>query len=288
MIIKIHTIRFSKEYFSSYEKCAAWLDEKSVRFSTYEEVEQFYIFEQVAKDKFNEASLQEISLGSGVKAVVGLVVSDETTLANVTDSDSIVPDNAGLATEGMSEEEQIMYQLSSGLDALKKYFAEEETEEETEDEGETEEPEPPNPLVRGVVTSAISKSNPPVNFQVPIIKKTAERIVFGEVLVPNTVDAQGHIYSEQEVEKAAHYWMKEFQQLGEMHSKMLKEKQATVLESYVAPVEFSLGEKIVKKGTWLLKLYVDNDDLWEKVESGDYNGFSIRGLADAETLDGED
>jgi len=271
MKLAIHTIRFSKDYFLSYETCIAWLAENGLRNLGYDEVESSYIFKQVSKDKFNESSLQEIKLGSGVVGVIGLVTNNDNTLENVTDADTIIPteqDN-DVEDEIASDAERkskLLAVLSSAFEAMKDFIAQDE----------------PTPVTTSVV---VKSQEPKVLFRVPIIKKTAQKIVFGEVLVPDTTDAQGHIYSEEEVEKAAHYWMKEFQQLGEMHSKMLAEKQALVLESYVAPVEFTMGSRVVKKGTWLLKLYVEDDDLWEKIDEGSYTGFSIQGLADAETLD---
>lgn len=295
MQIKIQTIRFSKDYFSSYEKCAAWLEKFSVQNLGCEELEKFFVFEQVSKEKFNDASLQEIVLGSGVSGVVGVAVCCENTLENIADADTIVPTEIGVPSSGTLETEEdmkakVLSTFTSALDALKEYFAAESEEEDEEDEDESED-EGEDTMEKNVVSTSIlkgSSAEPRMKFRVPIIKKTAQRIVFGEVLVPDTVDAQGHIYSELEVEKAAHYWMKEFQQLGEMHTKMLADKQSTVLESYVAPVDFEVdGGTLVKKGTWLLKLYVDNDDLWDKVSSGEYTGFSIQGLADAENLTGE-
>jgi len=52
-----------------------------------------------------------------------------------------------------------------------------------------------------------------------------------------------------------------------------------VLESYLAPTDFSVGELAVKKGTWLLAVRVLSDELWERVKSGDLTGFSIGGSA---------
>jgi hypothetical protein len=272
MKLAIHTLRFSKDYFLNYEACAEWLSKHSLENVGYSEVESYYIFNQVAKDKFNEASLQEIKVGSGVVAVVGLLVNEDNSLVGVTDSEVITPttpttDDVGDDVETASgKKTKLLSTLTTAFDAVKEFISDTTSE---------------------VDSVELSDTKPSVEFRVPIIKKTSKKIVFGEVLVPEKTDSQGHIYSESEVEQAAHYWMKEFQQLGEMHSKMLN-GQSTVLESYVAPVTFSLGDRSVKKGTWLLKLYVEDDDLWAKIEGGEYTGFSIQGLADAESLtDGE-
>lgn len=276
MKIAIHTIRFSREYFLTYEACASWLAEKSIQNLGYDEADNFYIFKQVSKEKFNDASFQEISLGSGVSAVVGVISNSDNTLANITDADTIVPNESDTELDeneiesNADKKSQVLSVLTTAFDTVKDFISESESKK----------------VADTIVTK--KENNPNVQLHVPIIKKTAQKIVFGAVLVPDEFDGQKHIYSEEEVEKAAHYWMKEFQQLGEMHNKMLKDGQVVLLESYVAPVEFSIDGETVKKGTWLLKLYISDDDLWEKIKDGEYNGFSIQGLADAETLDEDD
>jgi len=105
-----------------------------------------------------------------------------------------------------------------------------------------------------------------------------ERYVLGIVLEPETVDAQGDIYSADEIRQAAHRFMEEFGGLGLMHQLRVND-QVKVLESYLAPVEFSLGEVAVKKGTWLLAVRILSDALWEQVKSGQLTGFSIGGSA---------
>jgi len=271
MKIAIHTIRFSKEHFLSYEACVAWLAEKSLKDLGYDEVDNFYIFNQISKEKFNDASLQEISLGFGVIAVVGVIVNADDTLVNITDADTITPTDSdsgldsGDIESDADKKTKLLSTLTSTFDAVKDFISEEDS--------------------KKVTNTMVSKNEPNMQFRVPIIKKTAQKIVFGAVLVPDEFDGQGHIYSEEEVEKAAHYWMKEFQQMGEMHNKMLKDGQVILLESYVTPVDFSIDGVTVKKGTWLLKLYIEDDDIWGKIEDGEYSGFSIQGLADAETLE---
>ena len=55
--------------------------------------------------------------------------------------------------------------------------------------------------------------------------------------------------------------------------------QVKVLESYLAPTDFTIGELAVRKGTWLLAVRVLSDELWERVKSGDLTRFSIGGSA---------
>jgi DNA adenine methylase len=105
-----------------------------------------------------------------------------------------------------------------------------------------------------------------------------ERFVLGIVLEPETVDAQGDIYSADEIRTAAHRFMEEFGGLGLMH-RMRVNGRVKVLESYIAPADFTIGDVRVRKGTWLLAVHVLDDGLWSQVKDGTLTGFSIGGSA---------
>lgn len=116
---------------------------------------------------------------------------------------------------------------------------------------------------------------------IPLIKGSDpedERYVLGVVLEPDVVDAQGDVYSADEVRQAAHRFMEEFGGLGLMHRFRVND-QVKVLETYLAPAELSIGEVHVHKGTWLLAVRVLSDELWEQVGDGRLTGFSIGGSA---------
>jgi len=116
--------------------------------------------------------------------------------------------------------------------------------------------------------------------QTRILKDTGEeRFVFGVVLEPDVVDAQNDTYSAEEVRKAAHRWMEQNNaQLGKQHAEIVTGK-LKVLESYVAPVDFAVGEQTVKKGAWVMAIRVVDDDMWAAVKKGEFTGFSIGGSA---------
>lgn len=119
-----------------------------------------------------------------------------------------------------------------------------------------------------------------------------ERFVLSLVLEPNDgqgeaplkPDTQNDIYSEAEVRKACHGWMENNGQVDLLHSwEALSRGQVRVLESYLAPVGFPLGEGAQKydivKGSWLLALRVVDDALWTAVKSGELGAFSVGGSA---------
>lgn len=103
------------------------------------------------------------------------------------------------------------------------------------------------------------------------------------VLAPNEVDLQGDIVSEAEVRKACYNFNKYSNQANLFH--ITKTATFEFAESFIAPVDFVLGNTLVSKGTWLATVQVLNDDLWELVKTGEVNGLSIGALASTEKVE---
>lgn len=101
-----------------------------------------------------------------------------------------------------------------------------------------------------------------------------KQIVYGVVLEPDVIDSQGDIIKADEIERAAHAFMEKSQVIGNQHSEVAK---AVVVENYISPMEFTLGEETVRKGTWIMAVKVLDEELWEGVKKGEYTGFSIGG-----------
>lgn len=111
--------------------------------------------------------------------------------------------------------------------------------------------------------------------RIPVFKKD-ERIVMGIVLEPDVVDAQQDVISAQEIRDTAFLFMEDFRQIGFMHRQLITD-QVKILESYIAPVDFSMGSEKVRKGTWIITLRVLANALWKQIKSGELTGFSIGG-----------
>lgn len=105
-----------------------------------------------------------------------------------------------------------------------------------------------------------------------------ERFVLGVVLEPEVEDTQKDIYSADEIRKSAHNYMLKHQHIGLQHNGVIDDR-IKILESYLAPVDFILGEQKITKGTWLLGARVLDDQLWESVKKGELTGWSIGGDA---------
>lgn len=116
---------------------------------------------------------------------------------------------------------------------------------------------------------------------VPIFKADVDkRIVYGVVLAPDEVDAQDDWMTADDIEKAAHYYLAMSRTVGGKHSKVLK---AEPVESYIAPQELRFangpyGSQIIKKGSWVLGVRINDDVEWQKVKNGEYQGFSVGGF----------
>ena len=111
-----------------------------------------------------------------------------------------------------------------------------------------------------------------------IIKSEEERIVYGVVLEPNTVDKQQDTISPGEIRQAAHKFMEDFGTLGLQHTESIN-GEAKLLETFIAPVDFDVNGDTITKGSWVMSERILNDDLWSAVKKGEITGFSIGGSA---------
>lgn len=120
--------------------------------------------------------------------------------------------------------------------------------------------------------------------KLPIVKSTNEELKQATfiVMVPNEVDLHGDITSEEEVRKACHNFNKFCRTPNLFH--LTKTDTFEFAESYVAPTDFILGDKEVKKGTWLCTVQCLDNGLWELIKSGEVNGVSIGALASVEEI----
>jgi len=124
-----------------------------------------------------------------------------------------------------------------------------------------------------------------VNYEVKFLKaedgqeetEEEERMVYGIVLEPNTVDAQRDIISEEEIKLAAHRFLEDSQEIGYEHTDFAKSFK--IMESFVAPDNFIINKQQVKKGTWLMAVRVVDDQVWKEVKKGNLKGFSVAGKA---------
>ena len=124
---------------------------------------------------------------------------------------------------------------------------------------------------------------------VPILKADGKKqLVTGIALAVNRVDLQGDYVTKETVLDTMIVFMERYQQFGEMHEEQVD--TVKVVECYQAPVDFVLKDTDyeVQEGDWVITAHVLDPDLWVKVESGEYAGFSIEGWAQRIAVDVDD
>ena len=103
----------------------------------------------------------------------------------------------------------------------------------------------------------------------------AKRLVFGVVLEPDTEDLQGDILEAHVIEEAAHAYLANSRIVAEQHAYLAED--VSVVESYLAPTDFQMGDETIRNGSWVMAVHIANDELWEGVTKGEFTGFSIGG-----------
>lgn len=111
-----------------------------------------------------------------------------------------------------------------------------------------------------------------------IVKKDAENhFVTGVVYEPLAEDAHGNFMTEEEITKAAYYFVKNGSKVDLQHS-FEPMDGAAVVESWIAKSDFDVDGETIKKGTWLMTVEISDEEIWKAVENGDLTGFSMGGV----------
>lgn len=113
-----------------------------------------------------------------------------------------------------------------------------------------------------------------------------KQLIYGIVLEPNVMDSQDDFMFPDQVERAAHTYLKKVARGRATVSKLqhrargfFKNKPSVVpVESFIAPTDFTYdGKEMVKKGSWVMVLHVEDPSIWDDVLAGKYTGLSIGG-----------
>lgn len=121
-----------------------------------------------------------------------------------------------------------------------------------------------------------------VTWTVPIVKVDQERRLIASVVYePDVADAQDDSMTAEEIERSCHGFGIRYAQgrgeLGTDHARKANRLEIVPVESYIAPVDFRLGDQQVSKGSWIMWSKVLDDDLWKGIKSGLYTGYSFEG-----------
>ena len=121
-----------------------------------------------------------------------------------------------------------------------------------------------------------------------------KRLVFGWANVAIRVDGeqiqdyQDDLIDPDNLEEIAYDYVLNFRAGGEVHNPALR-NVARLVESCVFTKEkmaaMNLPEGILPEAWWI-GFYVDDDDAWEKIKSGEYKMFSIEGTGERIPVEG--
>jgi hypothetical protein len=107
-----------------------------------------------------------------------------------------------------------------------------------------------------------------------IAKKDAakQQIVMGEVYAPDRPDAQGEFMRHEEIAKMAHSFLRsgKMGQIDVLHNNKVV-KGCSVVESFIARDD----DKEFIPGSWVVAVHIPDAELWNRVEKGEINGFSM-------------
>jgi DNA adenine methylase len=122
---------------------------------------------------------------------------------------------------------------------------------------------------------------------VPIMKANKERrTITGVVLEPDTVDAQKDSIPADVILDAAEDFLANINvktTMGLMHKDM--NPPLELVQSFVvSDSDITINSVIVVKGSWVITVRVNSDDIWQQIKDGKLTGFSIGGKAKVQQL----
>lgn len=122
---------------------------------------------------------------------------------------------------------------------------------------------------------------------VPVAKTVDESkpmTVFSVVLEPEPNDGAGDLhretYSEEFVRQTAHDYTAWHLNLDDQHGEFLPATRAVVVESYCTKQAEPWGDRVVKKGTWIMGIRIYCPELKRQILAGEKTGLSIEGFAE--------
>lgn len=129
----------------------------------------------------------------------------------------------------------------------------------------------------------------------PVSKAMAmKQLVYGVVLEPNSLDAQNDYMLPKAVEATAHGYLKRairgtssVHKLAHRGRVGVRGKAPSLIpvESFIAPIDFSYdGKEMIKAGSWVLVVHVEDPALWQDFLDGKYQAFSVGGTGVRQSL----
>lgn len=101
-----------------------------------------------------------------------------------------------------------------------------------------------------------------------------ERIVMGEVLIPNTLNTYGDFHTEESVRQFAYGFMKKGFGIDIDHDNVDVSGDIDIIESFIARP----GDPDFVEGSWVVGCHIKSDELWQRVLDGELHGYSYEAI----------
>jgi hypothetical protein len=105
-----------------------------------------------------------------------------------------------------------------------------------------------------------------------------ERVVFAEVLIPETPNVYADYWTEDAIREAAYMFMREGFGIDLEHDEIDRsvDKNVYVVETFIVRA----GDPDFIKGSWVVAMKIEDDVLWQKVLDAEINGFSYQAMVE--------
>ena len=108
-----------------------------------------------------------------------------------------------------------------------------------------------------------------------------ERIVFGEVLIPDEPNVFGDFHTRQSVREFAYGFMLNGFGINHEHDTPDISDEVSIIETFIARE----GDPTFIVGSWVLGVFVGKDEVWQAILDGEVNGFSYEAMVKFFALD---
>lgn len=104
--------------------------------------------------------------------------------------------------------------------------------------------------------------------------KEWERIVCGEILIPDTPNVFGDVATREAIKEFAYTFAMQGYGIDVNHDNVEVGDSVFVVESFIARA----GDPDFIEGSWVIAMKIMDDDIWQRVLDGEINGFSYEAL----------
>jgi hypothetical protein len=61
------------------------------------------------------------------------------------------------------------------------------------------------------------------------------------------------------------------------HASFSPQKGVRLVQMYLAPCDLMVSGSAVKRGSWIMEHYIEDDAMWEEIKNGGLNAYSVDG-----------